>query len=195
MKKLLPIFTLCLFLSIQAQETFNITWMMGISEEDASVTISSGDTVIWTWGDTIPHSVESLDPDAPETFGSEILTGMGQTYEFTFQDPAEIDYRCGIHTTMMTGTITVLPNMSVEDRFIQNLKVYPTNVTDKVNITSLMGLNQYEILNIEGKIVQQGKLSNQNQTSIDLSKFPFGVYFLHLKSTDGISTSIKLIKK
>lgn len=72
--------------------------MMGISHEEASLTLSSGDTVIWTWGEEgMPHDVSSIDPDAPEDFGSEVMTGEGQTYQYTFTDPAEIDYRCSVH--------------------------------------------------------------------------------------------------
>src|SRR5690606_12983272 len=115
----------------QAQETFNITWVMDISHEEASVTIGTGDTVLWTWGESgMPHDVSSIDPDAPDDFGSEILIGEGQTYEYTFTEEAEIDYRCSVHPNTMTGTITIVPNMSVEEKFVKNLNYYPSVVNE-----------------------------------------------------------------
>src|SRR5690606_24726624 len=101
----------------------------------------------------------SIDPDAPSDFGSEILIGEGQTYEYTFVDPAEIDYRCSVHPTTMTGVITVLPAMSVEDKFIKNFKYFPSVVTEKLTVASLVPLDAYEIYDTQGKKVAGGDLS------------------------------------
>lgn len=196
MKKFLSIlFVGASFLSY-AQETFNITWLMGISEEDASLTLSSGDTVIWTWGENgMPHDVSSIDPDAPDDFGSEILIGMGQTYEYTFTEPAEIDYRCSVHPTTMKGTITVLPVMSVEDKFVKNLKYYPSVVKETLTITSLVPVDNYEIYDALGRRVAAGKFTNANVSVINTSAFSSGVYFVNVVSANKLKTSFKVIKE
>ncbi|SMC41936.1 T9SS type A sorting domain-containing protein [Moheibacter sediminis] len=195
MKTILSISMLVLGFFSQAQETFNITWMMGISNEDASLTISAGDTVIWTWGDGTPHSVESLDADAPDDFGSEIMSGVGQTYQYTFTDSAVIDYRCGVHTTMMTGTITVEPGMSVEDKFVKNLKYYPSIVKESLNITSLVPAASYEIYDAQGRKVLEGKFANANHSVINTSSLSQGVYFVSVISKDKLKTSFKIVKE
>lgn len=196
MKTLLSLLIVGLSFISQAQETFNITWMMGISHEDASVTIGSGDTVIWTWGEAgMPHDVSSIDPDAPEDFGSEILIGEGQTYQYTFVDPAEIDYRCSVHPTTMMGTITVLPVMSVEDKFVKNLKYYPSVVTDKLNIASLVPVETYEIYDTQGRRVAQGGFTNGNTYVINTSSLSSGVYFVNVVSASKIKTSFRIVKE
>ena len=169
--------------------------MMGISEDEASITLNSGDTVTWTWGDEIPHIVKTIDAEAPEDFGSEILTGEGNVYSYTFTDPAAIDYRCIVHTTMMRGVITVEPNMSLDEQFLKNLRIYPTILIDRLHINSLFELDSYELFNSEGKIVLNGNLQNQNKISIEVSHLPIGVYFMRLKSSKGPESSIRLIKK
>jgi len=196
MKQFLSILVMGLGIISQAQETYNITWMMNISHADASVTISSGDTVLWTWGEPgMPHDVSSIDPDAPEDFGSDILIGEGQTYQYTFTDPAEIDYRCSVHPTNMTGTITILPHMSVEDKFVKNLKYYPSVVNDRLNISSLVPVESYEIYDAQGRRVAEGKFANTNTFIINTSSLTGGVYFVNVTSVSKVKSSFRIIKE
>src|SRR5690554_901194 len=98
--KLLLLFALVVY-GLHAQQTYEITWMMGISPEDASVTAAPGDTVKWVWGEeSMPHSVVSSDSNAPEDFGSDIMTGMDSVYEYTFEEEASFGYECGVHPMM-----------------------------------------------------------------------------------------------
>lgn len=169
---------------------------MGISHEEASLTLSSGDTVIWTWGEEgMPHDVSSIDPDAPEDFGSEVMTGEGQTYQYTFTDPAEIDYRCSVHPANMTGTLSILPVMSVEERFIMNLKYYPSVVENELNVFSLIPVKAYEIFDINGKIVAKGEFKQGNFYIINTSLLTNGVYFVHVVSENNVKTSFKILKE
>ncbi len=86
-----------------------INWLNGVTVQNASVTIKPGDTVRWIWAeDNMPHDVSSEDENAPEGFGSELLTGIGNVYEFTFTEETVFDYRCSVHPTTMFGTITVV---------------------------------------------------------------------------------------
>lgn len=196
MKTLLSFFIAVFGVVSQAQETFNITWMMTTTHEDASVTLSSGDTVIWTWGEGgMPHDVSSIDPDAPSDFGSEILTGEGQTYEYTFVEPAEIDYRCSVHPTTMTGTITVLPTMSVEDKFVKNFNYFPSVVNEKLTITSVIPIEAYEIYDAQGKKVASGNLSGKNIYEINTSGFASGVYIVKVMSSTKVNTSFRIVKQ
>lgn len=192
MKTILSISLLGLFIISQAQETFNITWMMGISNEDASVTINTGDTVVWTWGDAMPHTVQSIDGDAPEDFGSGLITGQGQTYQYTFTTQAEIDYFCGVHGGM-TGTITVEQGMGVEEQFVRNLKFYPSLVKESLTITSLVPVDSYEIFDVSGRKVAEGKFDNQ--TVVNTSSFAAGVYYVNVVSIDKVKTTFKIVKK
>jgi plastocyanin len=74
--------------------------------------VTVGGTVTWTWGTTgaTPHSVESL--GSPSFVSSAVLTGGGNTYQFTFAQSGTYRYDCAVHGALMTGTIVVLPATS-----------------------------------------------------------------------------------
>jgi plastocyanin len=72
----------------------------------ASLTISVGDTVTWTWTGSNPHSVVGTSDNAVDLIDSEQQTGSG-TYEVTFDEAGEYEYQCGVHGSSMSGTIIV----------------------------------------------------------------------------------------
>lgn len=65
------------------------------------LTISIGDTVVWTNKDNIRHDIKSNDGN----FYS-IPLETGEMYAFTFNQAGTFKYRCGLHPTM-EGTIIV----------------------------------------------------------------------------------------
>jgi plastocyanin len=71
-------------------------------------TVAVNGTVTWTWATTeaLPHSVQST--GTPSFTSSDIMTGSGNTYQFTFTAPGSYQYDCAVHGQMMTGTIVVL---------------------------------------------------------------------------------------
>jgi len=71
------------------------------------VTISPGETVVWTNADTVSHTVTGSD------FSSESLSA-GDSYEYTFQEPGIYDYYCAFHP-QMTGQVIVEEIMPAED--------------------------------------------------------------------------------
>lgn len=192
---LLVVFVFVLSGVLQAQTTFDITWVTGISVQDASVTIEEGDTVRWTWGkDGMPHDVSSIDPNAPGDFGSAIMSDIGSVYEYTFDNAVVFDYRCSVHPTDMNGTITVEPAMSVEDKFLKNLKYYPNPANDYLVITSLFPISQYEIFTPQGRKVSGEEIDSKNLLQLDMSGLTPGIYFV--KVTAGNQSGVvKIIKK
>jgi plastocyanin len=71
----------------------------------SSLTVNPGDTVTWTFADSLPHTVTSL--SGPETFDSGQLSGSGQSFAFTFDDIGTYTYQCGVHGSSMSGTVVV----------------------------------------------------------------------------------------
>ena len=87
---------------------YEINWEMNTSGQLASVHIKPGDTVRWIWTeDGMPHDVNSIDPNAPNDFGSPIIMDLGYVYEYTFNEEVTFEYRCSVHPNTMFGTITV----------------------------------------------------------------------------------------
>ena len=78
------------------------TFVDAVSGNSTS-TITAGDTVIWTWSGSNPHTVsstgsESFDSAAPQTSG---------TYSHVFNTVGTFTYICGVHGASMSGTIVV----------------------------------------------------------------------------------------
>jgi plastocyanin/mono/diheme cytochrome c family protein len=77
----------------------------------ANITISAGTTVTWTNDTAQPHNVfsgqgKSLAWPNGQKVQSPIISQGGATYQFTFQQPGEYPFYCGIHPYML-GWITV----------------------------------------------------------------------------------------
>lgn len=190
MKTKLLFALMCASLSAMAQQTHHITWMMGISPSEASLTIEVGDTVIWTWGQNgMPHNVSSVDPNAPEGFGSETMSDIDSTYEFTFTEATTFDYRCSIHSTM-AGVIEVQATASVDNpNQSKSLAVYPNPVQHTLFVSEPANLT---LTNLTGQIVAK----EQNVTSLDMSTQQAGIYFLTISDkSENVIQQIKIIKQ
>jgi len=196
MKKITLFIMLGLAWCIQAQQTHDITWMMGISNQDTSVTINVGDTVRWTWGEAgMPHNITSVDPNAPAGFGSATMSAQGSTYEFTFTEPVTFTYRCSVHPTM-TGTITVEGSSNVDGFTTKSIKFYPTLVDDVLTIEAKETVKEYQIFDIQGKrVLKQTLAGNSSDFNINVTSLTKGVYFVQLTSTEGENVTLKFSKK
>ena len=71
-----------------------------------TMTINQGDTVVWTWTDSFPHTVTHWAPTP--TFDSGVLTGVGVQYALTFNTLGTFPYACFFHGVLSEdGTIEV----------------------------------------------------------------------------------------
>ena len=69
----------------------------------AMVSIHAGDSVTWNWV-TGTHSIVS--DDMPPAFAASPVQSAGQ-FTVAFMNAGTFKYHCGIHGTMMTGTVVV----------------------------------------------------------------------------------------
>jgi len=84
-------------------KTYNVE-MKNTAFSPSDLTISVGDTVVWTNNDTVNHNVKS---DSGSELNSPIITA-GQTYSHTFSQAGNFSYHCGLHTSMKAKvTVTV----------------------------------------------------------------------------------------
>jgi len=61
------------------------------------------------------------------------------------------------------------------------VNMYPNPASNKIHLSGLHGSFDYQVLNIRGQLVQNGKLPESDH-SINTSEFTDGVYFLQLQS-------------
>ncbi len=188
MKKTLLTLFMFSALTLSAQTTFDIDWIIGVGPAD--LTIEQGDSVNWIWGDALPHSVTSLGGSA-ETFDSGIITGLGNEFLVTFNVVGTNPYQCDVHANTMFGTITVDEVLSVEDKFQKNLSFYPNPAQDELNIFSLFQLDSYSVHNVTGQLVMQGDASG-NYSTLNVAALQPGVYFVKINSGE-LSHTAKIV--
>ncbi len=175
-----------------AQQTFDLDWMVGVNGAAASFTIEVGDTMHWTWGDALPHSVTNQG-GSQETFDSGIITGLGTEFSYTFTMEGTNPYQCDVHAGTMFGTITVIPALSVDDKFARNVKIFPNPVEDQLTIASLYRLDTFKIYDISGRKVGEGA-GTGTYTQLQMSYLKTGMYFVKVTSGN-LETTLQLIKK
>lgn len=190
MKKItLSLFFLFFISGLTAQETHHIDWRIGSSNAD--LIISVGDTVIWTWGDDLPHTVTSL-PGSTNVFDSGSVTGIGKTFSHTFNNTGNTDYQCNFHPGTMFGKITV-ETLSIEDETEARLSAYPNPVTDILTIKSPETITKTSIFNILGKEVFHTN-HNTDLIKVPLNNLNNGLYFVKIESLSG-SRTFKIVKQ
>jgi len=75
-----------------------------------------------------------------------------------------------------------LAEAGVENNNLSQMNVYPNPVQNELNIGNLLTSFDYTLTNIDGKIIQIGKVSPLDKT-IDLSNVTNGTYIIQLKNT------------
>ncbi len=190
MKTKLLLFTFLGFLAANAQTTHNLDWFMGIGS-NVDLTIDQGDTVIWTWGDAVPHTVENDPGNSVETFNSGVITGMGETYSYTFTVVGANDYFCGVHgPASMSGTITVNEVLGFEENQLNTVNIYPTPASSTLNLTlpKSMQTGQITVFDILGKQIFSQDFESNNTLVINVSNWTSGSYFLKVVSGENTHT-------
>jgi plastocyanin len=72
----------------------------------STVEAEVGEDIVFSNGDSVPHTVTSGTPDAPtDAFDSGVF-GSGEAYTTSFDQPGEYELYCSLHP-QMTGTVLV----------------------------------------------------------------------------------------
>ncbi len=188
-KSLLVLFTSLSVVSF-AQTKHTVIVQNG-SFTPADITISVGDTVEWNniQGFHFVDGNQATYPSNPESFGNPSDGSSPWTYQHIFTIAGNYNYRCGIHTSTMFGTITVNSSTSINEVVISNNSSYPNPASSVLNLPKRTIYDKVEIYDSFGKIVFSK--SNFNN-SIDVSSFEKGTYILNLHE-DNKTLSQKII--
>lgn len=193
MKKILLLSALMGTFSLLAQTTHHITnWSMGISTNDATLTIDQGDTVEWTWSDSTPHTVTSQ-AGSVETFDSGTISGIGQTYTYTFTVVGDNPYRCSFHA-MMHGVITVQEVLGIEDVNKISFEYYPNPTTDILTINAGDVIDNIAVYDMSGKLVMQAGNAGNPNSKIYMQGYNAGTYLVKV-TVAGQTKTISVVKQ
>ncbi|MEE1897180.1 T9SS type A sorting domain-containing protein [Flavobacterium rakeshii] len=193
MKRILLLSALFATIGLSAQTTHHIdNWAMGISNQDASLTIDQGDTVEWTWSDTLPHTVSST-AGSTETFDSGTISGVGETYSYTFTEIGANTYQCNVHPGM-NGTITVEEVLGVNDVSKVTFEYYPNPTTDILTINAADVIDNITVYDMSGKLVMTADNAGNSNSKIYMQNYNAGTYFVKV-TVSGQTKTISVVKQ
>jgi plastocyanin len=193
MKNSLLITTFLISGALMAQTKVTVT-VANFSFTSANVTINVGDTVEFINASGF-HSVDGTQatyPGNPASFDNLAQVGTGWTYAQVFNTIGSYDYRCGVHTTSMFGTITVQAATGVKERTNKNAsEFYPNPAANQLNFSEYNKVEAVTIFSLTGEKVLNSKLLNHK---LDISTLSSGIYFVKFV-TDKKEVTKKLIIK
>ncbi len=89
-----------------AAAELELDWNLAVGPNlDANILV--GETIRWTWTDTLLHSVTST--SGPTSFDSGLIRGFGTTYFETFTQVGMWDYNCSFHGPFQMGGVITVP--------------------------------------------------------------------------------------
>ncbi len=183
--------------AVNAQTTHELNWERNFTTPASDLTIETGDTVRWTWTDAVPHTVDS-DDGSTETFESAQLSGMGQTFSYTFLEEGSNPYSCGVHgPASMSGTITVENGLSIDEFSNSKLVMSPNPVSTELNIQLPSNFNKgtISIFNITGKqVLNQFVAEGINELSLDITPLISGMYLVRYEFGDQVETKKLIVR-
>jgi plastocyanin len=163
-----------------------------------SITITQGDGISWECSEGFHNVDGSLDtyPDNPEGFYSGNPQGAPWTYTFTFTAPGVYNYRCEVHSTVMTGKIVVADvSTPTSEGDAQPIDLFPNPTKDFIRIegvSKIQGAITLSIYDITGKTVFEKNLNGQN--TLDLSKLKEGIYLYNLSADNELIQTGKIAR-
>jgi hypothetical protein len=85
-------------------------------------------------------------------------------------------------------------NLSTQDFFASNLKIYPNPTKDILNLSSSTTLiNSVEVTDLNGRVVKSFNLNGISQTELNVSSLQSGMYFVSVQTELGKGTT-KIVK-
>lgn len=193
MKKIIFIIAVLTSGVLTAQTKFTVN-VANFSFTPANLTITVGDTVEfvntsgvhWVDGRQVTFAAN------PVSFDNQSQSGSGWTYTQVFNTVGNYNYRCGIHTTTMTGAISVqLPTSITENESANKVSFYPNPASEELFFLNYNLIKNMAIYSLTGKKAVAYTSVTQK---IDISSLNSGVYFVKLTTDKGDITKKLIIQ-
>lgn len=197
---------------ITATQPGNSTWNAAASvSKILTVTDNGGDLIaqdiIWNQDLTFPLS------DNPVVLAAAATSGL--PVEFTCSDENVATINGSILTMHSVGLAIITANQPGNDQYmaaqpvmkilnvtdpvgvdnhtLASIQVFPNPTSRVVNVECGTNNLEYHLFDIYGKLTQSGML-DATKSTVNLSECPSGIYFLDLKSENGESVRVKIVK-
>jgi hypothetical protein len=194
-----------------ATEHVGDAWLMGVSALNTFVALPIGTTsftakpqqhaVGLQWTTEIEQNSKFFSiqrsPDGADWSAIGQVAAAGNSnqplkYDFVDQQPLAGTNYYRLEEVDDIGASTYSPVRTV-DFAASSLAVnwYPNPVRDRLTVTSGTALKSLTLVSLDGRILQSVEGFSSGQ-SLDLSQYPFGIYFLIIRTADGQSRTAKI---
>lgn len=82
---------------------------------------------------------------------------------------------------------------SISEEVLQTLNFYPNPVVDELTIELKVSVEELFITDLSGKILQRLEKLQEGKVTVDMSRYPSGVYFVRYSTIEGKEGSAKLL--
>lgn len=185
---------LCFVIAVSFGQTNWTINASGMSWSPNNLTIQQGDSVTWINSGPGIHNINGTTatyPSNPESFGN-LSTGNSWTYGHRFNIPGTYSFRCDVHASNMTGTLTVNSSAGIEDVQRLSVTIGPNPASTFLSIKcneAQYTVNLYDMLG--NKVLSKKMESNE---TLDISKLNSGLYWIEINTENG-SYKKKWIKR
>jgi plastocyanin len=193
MKKLLLFSSILMSSVLMAQTKFTVNVSNG-AFTPSSITIDVNDTIEFVniGGTHWVDGRQSTFPSNPASFDNQSQSGSGWTYQQVFTVAGSYDYRCGIHTTTMFGSITVQLGTAIDENFdLNKLSFYPNPAKNELYFSNFNSINQVNIYSLTGEKIIAAGLEKEK---FDVSSLSKGIYFVKIETDKGAVTKKLVIQ-
>lgn len=123
-----------------------------------------------------------------------VVPKAGLTMNEQIKNTAHIyfDYNPAIVTNT---TLNELKPLSIPNKYIEHIAVYPNPVNDILNIKHDASLKTLVISNVIGQSVYRSEITHPTTTTVNMSSLPAGVYTVTCINKEGVAATYKVVKQ
>jgi len=135
---------------------------------------------------TVPYGtdVTALVPTISVSCGATVspLSGVAQN----FSSPVTYTVTAQDGTSTQDWIVTVTVAAGIESINNENITIYPVPAKDIVNIRMKSVINQVEVISVTGQVISKVSF-NHNEATLSTADFANGIYFIRIKTANGIA--------
>ena len=112
---------------------------------------------------------------------------------FNYKSPSQTATNNG---ALLLDAVSVSIPLSREDFLSSNFEVYPSPASDIITVSNKnnVSVNSISIVDLNGRVLNQLRYTNQSKVQINISNLSAGIYMMNINTVNGIATK-KIIKK
>jgi uncharacterized repeat protein (TIGR01451 family) len=170
-----------------------ISFRPGLASHPYTASLA-GNVATFTFSNIMLPDSNANEPESHGFIQYSIKKKSGLGYGTVIDNSASIyfDFNEPIKTNTVTSTYFNFVSSVKDWQTVSSVFLYPNPATQKVNVVATEQINELVISNISGAILKQLAPANLS-LEIDLSDVPSGIYFIAVKTANGIKQN-RLIK-